>query len=555
MPPPTCVAKTHLGSLRGLADDHNGCSYLGVPYAAPPLDALRFSPPRPHKRWRGTRDATQYGHDCWQLSPGPRMPYDERTQHEDCLTLNVHVPASVASRRRSPLSVRKLPVLVFIHGGAFREGSASSPLYEASELARRGGLVVVTFNYRLGPFGFLVSTADGVHGNAGLWDQRAALSFVSRNAAAFGGDAGSVTLSGESAGAMSIAVHLSLNESAALFQRAIMQSAPMSYRYRSVRLANKLSLSFRKRLGCDSLLCMQEEPAAACAAAGVMVGLPRAVGDFLYWGPVHGGRSGVPHDPTMWHRLSGSGMGAGVPGPRPKPLLIGSNAHEGVFFTALGWPAPMPRAAYMVAVTLAFRRTAVGVLAQYASLARIVRGEINEGVVEAAATAALGDHREVYSQILTDYMFRCATRRSLVNRHAAAERYLKESRTSAAAAPTYVYHFTQPSRHTGPDECLGRACHMSELPFVFHRTPHGVPRRGEFSPAEKALSDSIIKYWAAFARTGDPNDGSRGRASMPTWPAWTPHSRAQLIAKWPLEVDGGACDEDCDVWDARGYLW
>ena len=218
------VVHTDTGRVRGVIESDLQI-FRGIPYAAPPLEERRFLPPSPAPPWSEVRPATRFGAACLQS----KLP--EHTESEDCLTLNVWAP----KRKRT----RLLPVMVFVHGGAFKQGSSSSPLYEASDLARLG-VVVVSFNYRLGAFGFLVSLPDGLVGNAAIFDQQAAFRWVSRNAAQFGGDASRVTLFGESAGAMSIAVHLTMRSSAPLFQQAIVQSNIASYQYRTLALADKV---------------------------------------------------------------------------------------------------------------------------------------------------------------------------------------------------------------------------------------------------------------------------------------------------------------------------
>jgi para-nitrobenzyl esterase len=224
------VVATQSGQIRGVAADAIGgvTVYRGIPYAAPPTGALRWREPQPPIPWTGIRDASAPASGCIQIVAPNRLPWTDEFMHhgavsEDCLYLNLWTPVHSGTDR--------LPVLVFLHGGSFTEGSVSVPLYDGTALARRR-LVVVTINYRLGALGFLAHpalSAESPHhasGNYGLMDQVAALRWVRTNIAAFGGDPDRVTLAGQSAGAMSVDL-LTVSPSAkGLFQRAIIQSGP-----------------------------------------------------------------------------------------------------------------------------------------------------------------------------------------------------------------------------------------------------------------------------------------------------------------------------------------
>ena len=211
------VVRTAMGSVRGqVASDYR--LFQSIPYAAPPVGPLRWQLPRPAARWSGMLDATKAGPQCMQdTGPNPRVG---KPTSENCLTLNVWTPARGQHNE-------KRPVMVWIHGGGFVNGSGD--IYHARWLAARGHIVVVTINYRLGAFGFLAHPslgAPGTVGNYGLADQQAALRWVRDNIGAFGGDPRKVTIAGESAGGMSVCDHLVAPGSAGLFRAAIIQSAP-----------------------------------------------------------------------------------------------------------------------------------------------------------------------------------------------------------------------------------------------------------------------------------------------------------------------------------------
>src|SRR5215813_12627894 len=197
-------------------------SYRGIPYALPPVGDLRWAPPQPHPRWSQLRSATSFGAVCPQdgVSTG---------DSEDCLFLNIWAPRDAVGHDK------RLPVMVFFHGGFFVFGAGSLPAYDGSYLAASGNVVVVTLNYRLGALGFLTVPELGLTGNYGILDQRMALQWVAENIAAFGGDPTKVTIFGESAGAMSVGLHLfSIPQDRSLFRAAIMESNPLALPYPSL---------------------------------------------------------------------------------------------------------------------------------------------------------------------------------------------------------------------------------------------------------------------------------------------------------------------------------
>src|SRR5262245_10120306 len=196
-------------------------SYRGIPYALPPVADLRWASPQPYPRWSDLRPATSFGAIC---------PQDGATDDsEDCLFLNIWTPRAAVERHQ------RLPVMVFIHGGYFVFGAGSDPLYDGSYLAASGNVVVVTLNYRLGALGFLAVPELGLTGNYGIMDQGMALQWVGENIAAFGGDPFKVTIFGESAGAMSVGLHLfSIPANRDRFRAAIMESNPLAIPYPSL---------------------------------------------------------------------------------------------------------------------------------------------------------------------------------------------------------------------------------------------------------------------------------------------------------------------------------
>jgi carboxylesterase type B len=318
---------------------------------------------------------------------------DPTQMSEDCLYLNIFTPAGLA-RSRSKL----LPVLVWFHGGAFQQGGARRPEYDGRRLAERD-MVVVTINYRLGSLGFLVSSPDGILGNFGLMDQRAAMYWIQSHIQSFGGDPNKITLFGESAGAVMIGLHL-LMHNPGLFQKAVMQSNPVGYRFRSVVVADFLGDALKRGVDCRDLACLRTEPVEEIMRAqSRLMGIPRSVGDFFTWGPVltnelqltlggYGNDPGKrPGDSLLTnlehrslfrvesyqkHRESAKfAVNVSQPlinlknVPDEIPIIIGTNLHEGEMFVHSAFPITMSKAVYWMFVGALFKDSASRVLKHY----------------------------------------------------------------------------------------------------------------------------------------------------------------------------------------------
>ncbi|MEN3356285.1 MAG: para-nitrobenzyl esterase, partial [Mycobacteriales bacterium] len=316
------IVRTDAGPVRGTAAD-GYLNFQGIPYAAPPVGALRWRDPRPPGRWSAPRDATA------PASPCPQGPGEVPSDNEDCLYLNVAAPATPAAR--------PLPVLVWIPGGGFTIGAGTD--YDAHRMAIRGGIIVVTINYRLGVFGFFGYPGLPGSGDYGLADQQAALRWVHRNAAAFGGDPGNVTVAGNSAGAWSVCAQLTSPATAALFSKALVESgpctgtearpfAPFGRPVAAVRAAGSQTAADLGCTGPSALACLRRQPVPALLAH-----------DDAFTAPAFGTPL-LPADPGAalragrFHRV---------------PVLIGNNHDEdlalaagvikaGTEITAANWP-------------------------------------------------------------------------------------------------------------------------------------------------------------------------------------------------------------------------
>jgi len=457
------LVTTATGVVRGVLTP--GLRFFGgIPYAAPPVGALRFAPPEPAAAWPGVRDAGEPGARCMQDLQGDLEM--GRNSSENCLSLNVWTPSVKPDDGRRP-------VLVWIHGGAFINGSAG--IYHPERLVTRGDIIVVTVNYRLGALGFLTHPALGARGNVGnygLADQQAALRWVHENIGAFGGDPDKVTIAGESAGAMSVCDHLVAPGSAGMFRSAIMQSGPCQAQL-ALPDAEHAALAYARGVGCG-----EPTTAAACLRRLPVDKLRKPV--WHYWvgedslsGPVTG-TSVLPDDPM---RAFAAGSQAKV------PVLIGTNRDEFTLFVALQYLKSGKRfgaASYPHLLSSTFGADADAVARHY-PLSRY-RGK--------AASA--------YAAAVTDGVFSCVGDRIAGD--------------LAAHAPVYAYEFNDPAPPT-PDPLrrlpfpLG-ASHSLELRYTFDMG--GAP---PMSPAQTALSNQMVDYWASFVKDGKPS-----AADGPQWP-------------------------------------
>ncbi|MCP2355775.1 para-nitrobenzyl esterase [Nonomuraea thailandensis] len=477
------VVATTKGAVRGLRGDGT-TAFLGVPYAAPPLGAARFAAPRPHDPWDGVRDAT---------APGPTAPQAGRrlgnvdmspyfgpgwVRGEDFLTVDVWTPETGGAR---------LPVMVFVHGGGFVAGSTRSEIYDGAAFAR-DGVVLVTLNYRLGIPGFL--HLPGAPGNRGLLDVLAALRWVRENIAAFGGDPGNVTLSGQSAGATIVGAVLADPAAEGLFRRAIVQSGSGLGAFTTEQAA-RVTRAAARALGIE---------AHADAFAGVpderlVEVMPELSGIDLRTATHGDPLIGLSPFSVVLDRQPAdavaAGRGAGV------DLLAGTNTEEGNLYLAPFGSLSTSTAADVHAAA--------------------ARSHPDPGrLVETYRRSRPGaSHGELRSAIMGDALFGTGTHR-LADAHAAQAARPRRAHASqpahadlAAAGPahaaTYRYSFAWRSNALNGE--LG-AAHAVELPFVFDATalpglrgPAALLGTAE-PPAD--LAPRMHAAWVSFARTGDP---------------------------------------------------
>jgi para-nitrobenzyl esterase len=501
------------GRVRG-AERNGVWSFSGIPYATPPVGPLRWRPPVAPTPWTGIKECEHFGPIAPQTPPIPGMSVGGATdeQSEDCLTLNVWTQGLGGEPR---------PVMVWIHGGGFNSGTGAGDLYRGGTLAREGDVVVVTINYRLGALGFLAhpalqppstSWAGGEewlgYGNWGLADQIAALVWVRDNIAAFGGDPGTVTIFGESAGGMSVSALLAIAEARGLFHRAIVESGPPfthtadEAARRAELLAEKLGVPLTRQ-------ALEQVPPAELVRVAGEIGQSLALGDgglpLPFLPAVDGGLlSRAPETEVA------EGASSGV------PLLIGTNRDEAAFF-AVALPA-------------------VNALDDAGLLRWVERvvpsSEGAEALVDGYRTAREGRGesarpRDLWVAIATDVVFR-APSVLLADSHALAGSGRLDGESSATGpAGTYLYLFTWETPAFGG--LLG-SCHALEIPFVFGTVTNPVIQQfaGGGDDALR-LSEGMRQAWISFARTGSPSGDLVGE-----WPAWDPIRRPTMVfGPWP----------------------
>ncbi|GAB6928673.1 para-nitrobenzyl esterase [Paenibacillus sp. JCM 10914] len=462
------IIQTHHGKIQGIVEDGVRV-WKGIPYAQPPSGELRFKAPVPPHAWEDIKVTDRYSPMCIQpmestssmLGGGVR-----KTVSEDCLYLNVWAP------RKTP--IEPLPVMVWIHGGAFVSGSSSLPTYNGASFVSRGDVLIVTINYRLGPLGFLHLAPFGTDydSNAGLLDQIAALRWVQDNISSFGGDPGNVTLFGESAGSMSIAALLAMPSAKGLFHKAIMESG--ASQIMPPEQAMKITGGVLQELGLspETLDQLRNLPAESIFEAGERLKKRVGAGANMLFQPVIDPDT-MPQEPLQAvHNGSAQGI----------PLLIGTNQDEGSLF----FRPEMP-------------------LIKEQDLVRAV--EMMTGIEDAAPITREYPHTiDGHAQIMTDlYFWRSAIRFADVH---------------SEHAPVWMYRFDW---KLPGHPVLGKAMHALEIPFVFN-TIHIFENIGYHADtAAQRLAAQMQDAWVAFAHHGSPST-----QALP-WPEYAEPGRMTMI--------------------------
>lgn len=464
------VVKTHLGKVQGkMSADGQVRAFLGIPFAASPVGALRWKPPQPGTKWHGVRDATHFGSRCWQSEIFDDMVFPDPGPSEDCLTLNVWTPATKKSA--------KLPVMVWIFGGGFQGGGTSEPRQDGEHLARKG-VVVVSMNYRLGIFGFLalpeLAAESPTHsaGNYGLMDQTAALRWVQKNISKFGGDPKNVTIFGESAGSMSVSAQMASPMAQGLFVHAIGESGGMfptaRTHYESLSVSSQQGAAFAKSaFGTTSVASLRE------VSAGDLLKATRA-----WYADRHS---------KFWPNVDGSFLPESV----SQIFAQGKQAH--VLLLA-GWNKDEGTDD----VVASGEQVTVASLWQ---LAQEQFGSHADEFLRAYSASNDGEALRATEDFAGDRFIAYSTWAWL------------EAQVKTGNAPVYRYHFDFGSPGDPFHPANIGAFHSDDIEYVFGTLDS---RKGaHWRPEDYKLSELMQDYWTNFAKTGDPNG-----PDLPHWPTY-----------------------------------
>lgn len=473
------------GKLQGVTNADNSVRiFKGISFAAPPLGDLRWKAPQPAASWQGVRQADKYGPACLQTNVFGDIYFRDAQPSEDCLNLNIWIPAKASSK--------KLPVLLWYYGGGFVAGANSEPRYDGENLAKKG-IIVVEPNYRLGIFGFFAHpelTKESGHnasGNYGLLDQVAALKWVVANIAAFGGDPHNITIAGESAGSLSVSALMASQLSRDLFQKAMGESGAFfasgtaaGLVPKSLAVAEQAGVDFAKSQGADSLVQMRAKPADQLLQAAAKMG--------------RGFGFGVDMD---GYYLSADVLTTYEKGEQSHvPLLAGWNADEGKMFVLFNPQKPTAKSFAAQAQTR-FGDKSPEFLKLYPA------GTDEEAVLSA-------------EQLASDDFIAFATWKWI------------DMQRKTGDAPVYRYHFEQvpkvkPGAMVGPLPASEMGSkHAGEIEYVFGtlKSQAGVP----WTDDDFKLSDAMSSYWANFVKNGNPNG-----KGLPDWPTFSSKDGLQVM--------------------------
>ncbi|MGO9418965.1 carboxylesterase/lipase family protein [Roseiarcus sp.] len=473
-------------------------NFLDIPYAAPPVGELRWSPPQPPAHWSDMRPAREYGSYCPQLKT---LDSANLVVNEDCLDVNIQRP--IGTRPDA-----KLPVYVYIHGGGYVTGSGNKDGQD--RIVRTNPVVGVTFNYRLGALGFLALPSLTGSGDFGFEDQQAALGWIKRNIAAFGGDPDYITIGGESAGGWSVCAHLVAPGSRGLFNKAIIQSGACDSK--PAAQAESGGIEFAHKLGCadtaSMVSCLREKPVADLLNAQA---------------PYYLLTDGTPVLPTNPLSAVNAGDYARV------PIIVGSTRDElrSFFQSSVGWT----EAQYEDFIQKNFGSHADAVLKLYPWPANAA-----DPAAVAYQVAAVGtDNGNLGAGAIEQGIGGCAT--------------AALAATFAKNVPVYAYEFSPrsgPGWYTIAGYQWG-AGHATELPYLYPLHDGGIAASG-FTPEESRIADAMARYWGAFVMQGEPK-----AAGLPAWPAYSSNQGVLNFGEGgKIEFMTGAAfqnEHNCGFWD------
>jgi para-nitrobenzyl esterase len=472
------------GLLKGFQE--NGVfKFYGIPYAAPPIGKLRWRSPQPVEPWEGARDATKFRNIAYQISRKDNIPEEDKdlVEDEDCLYLNIWTPSISADEN--------MPVMVWIHGGGFLNGSGSFGLYNGAELSKMR-VVVITFNYRLGPIGFIshkeLESEDKTmsSGNYGTLDQIAVLEWIQENISNFGGDRDNVTIFGESAGAMSVGLLSTSTRALGLFHKVICESGGMLMFPREIPYDKALrdTLELQKALGASNVEEMRLIPAPDIIEAAIKASANDEMPRQPRYSPVLDNIVIKSQDETLRERAK-------------FPLIIGNNKHEATWFMQ-----------FLPPITLDNYR-------------EILKRNFGQIAKQMLVPFTINSDEEARNAFISIYTYNLFTKHV----HDIARRL------TALGGDIYVYRF---DRVAPKNQASGLyAAHGEEIPYVFgHVSEQG------YSKTDEKVSEEMMKYWVQFSKTGNPNV-----EGLPEWPKHTTESNDYIILDEKISSDQYTDDE------------
>ena len=474
------IVKTDKGDVRGaLSTDGQVRSFKGIPFAAPPVGGLRWAPPQPSSTWKGVRDAVQFGDHCLQSGTAADRVWDDPGASEDCLTLNVWAPTNAKEG--------SLPVMVWIYGGGFQAGGSSETRQHGDSLAHRN-VVIVSLNYRLGIFGFFAHselTAESPHhasGNYGLMDQLAALNWIQKNIANFGGNPHNVTIFGQSAGSLSVSALMASPLAKGKFEKAIGESGSElgTFQTKPLEFHEQGDVKFAQgAFGTSKLADLRKIPAEELLKK-TLAYLKETNAPVPFWPDVDGWFL-----PESVEQTFAEGKQAHV------PLLAGWNADE--MRKSVLFANPQPTAeSFKLKAQAEFGPEAAEFLKLYPA------------GTDAEALRSAGD-------LAGDRIIKYSTWRWL------------EAQVKTGEAPVYRYHFELGSPGDKIHPVVLGAPHSDEIEYVFGTLDSraGGPK---WRSEDRKLSNEMGGYWTNFARTGNPNGDS-----LPNWPTYNASDNWQVM--------------------------
>lgn len=491
------VVQIDSGKLRGF-EQKGIVTFLGIPYAAPPVDELRWMPPAPVTPWQGVRDAGRFGGFALQTSL--LGVFGERTLNEYCLYLNVFAPADAATRNKP------LPVMIWIHGGGLINGRSDD--YDARQIALKGDVIVVTINYRLNLMGFFshpALSAEGHPTNYGILDQQAAMRWVQKNISAFGGDPKNVTLFGESAGGLSITMNMVSPSAEGLFHKVILMSGVPVTTLPSREEGEQAGIKFADALGCSN-----EADVAACLRSKSIDEIIEKAGNYTadtmrtYDGEVIPGPIQELFAKGAFHKV---------------PVIMGNTHDESTWFVSfneLNTGQPLTSSDYHNRLITTFGSE---------EAAKLIEQEY--------PAANYSSPSDALSIAQTSWQFICPNRRAVSS--------------LVDYVPVYVYEFmdTTAPQYFDPVSFTYGAAHTLELQYLFPRFHGSMGTQKTLSADQTLLSDTMIAYWTNFALSADPNG-----PKLPNWPSWNSNKQTQLLDLIVETATTYGVDRKCDFWDS-----